>query len=564
MGISSAGIGSGLDVNSIVSSLMAIEQKPLTAVTTQKTAYQTKISAYGTMTSALSSFQTAVHALSTASSFNAQTVTSGSPSVFTATANGNSTIGNYAVTVNQLAASQKLASTGYANVTDVVGTGTMTISFGTFTPAVVSPATPASFTANPAKTDVTLTIDSSNNTLAGVRDAINASNSTMSATIVNNGTTNQLVITSKDTGEVNTLKISVADSDGNNVDATGLSKLAYDPAASVGSGQNMTQIQAAKNALLNIDGIAVTKASNSITDAISGVTLNLLSVSSGGVSANLGVTSNQSAVQTSVSAFVDAYNKLDTTMRSLTKFDPTGVASGVLLGDATARTAINQIKSVMTQAISSSGTLNTLSQIGVSFQATGQLALDSTKLTSALTNHFSDIATLFTTSAKATDPQITYSGSTSSTQPGTYAVTVSQLGSSTVATVGTINGVAATSTSTGLVGAVGDASAGLNINVAGGALGARGTVNFSIGYAAKMDNVLTNMLGDNGIITSRTDGINTSITRLNKQADTITMRLTAIEASYRAQYTALDTLMSSMSTTSTFMTQQIAAINANR
>jgi flagellar hook-associated protein 2 len=550
MGISSAGIGSGLDVNSIVSSLMAIEQKPLTAVTKQKTAYQTQISAYGTMTSALSSFQTAVHALSTASSFNAQTVTSGSPSVFTATANGSSTIGNYAVTVSQLAASQKLASTGYANVTDVVGTGTMTISFGTFTPAVVSPATPASFTANPAKTDLTLTIDSSNNTLAGVRDAINALNSTVSATIVNNGTTNQLVITSKDTGEVNSLKIS------------GLPQLAYDPTATTGNA--MTQMQAAKNALLNIDGIAVTKASNTITDAISGVTLNLLSVSSGGVSANLGVTSNQSAVQTSVSAFVDAYNKLDTTMRNLTKFDPTGVASGVLLGDATARTAINQIKSVMTQAISSSGSLNTLSQIGVSFLATGQLALDTTKLTSALTNHFSDIATLFTTSAKATDPQITYLGSTSSTQAGTYAVTVSQLGTSLVNAAGTINGLAATSTGTNLVGAVGDPSAGLSINVAGGVLGARGTVNFSIGYATKLDSILTNLLGSSGIVTSRTDGINTSITRLNKQADTITMRLTAIEASYRAQYTKLDTLMSSMSTTSTFLTQQIASINANK
>src|SRR5450830_479727 len=544
MGISSAGIGSGLDVNSIVSSLMAIEQKPLTAVTKQKTAYQTQISAYGTMTSALSSFQTAVHALSTASSFNAQTVTSGNPSAFTATANGSSTIGNYAVTVNQLAASQKLASTGFANVTDVAATAgtTLTIAFGTYT------AGTNTFTANAAKANISIPITAANNTLAGVRDAINASNSSVSATIVNNGTTNQLVVTSKDTGAVNSLKIS------------GVTQLAYDP--TLAAGNTMTQMQAAKDALLNIDGIAIVKASNTITDAISGVTLNLLSVSTGGVTANMGVTSNQSAVQTSVSAFVDAHNKLDTTMRSLTKFDPTGAASGVLLGDATARTVTSQIKSVMTQALGGSG--NTLSQIGVSFQATGQLALDSTKLTSALTNHFSDIATLFTTSATATDPQITYSGSTSNTKPGIYAVTASQLGTSLVGTVGTINGVAATSTGTNLVGAVGDASAGLNINVAGGALGARGTVNFTIGYAAKLDSILTNLLSAGGMVTSRKDGINTSITRLNKQADTITMRLTAIEARYRAQYTKLDTLMSSMSTTSTFMTQQIASFNANR
>ncbi len=557
MGISSAGIGSGLDVNSIVTSLMGVEQKPLTAVTTQKTAYQSQISAYGTLKSALSTFQTSVSALSTASKFNAQTVTSGDNSVFTATADGNATIGDYAVTVSQLAKSQKLALTGFANTTDTIGTGTLTISFGSYD------SVGNTFTANAAKTDVAIPITSANNTLAGVRDAINASNSSVSATIVNDGTANRLVITSKDTGEVNSLKISVADDDGNNTDAAGLSRLAYDPTASVGSGKNITEMQTAKNALLNIDGIAVVKASNTITDAISGMTLNLLATS-GGNSVSLGVTSNKDVVKASVTAFVDAYNKLDTTLRSLTKYDATGKASGVLLGDATARSVINQIKKVMTNTITSSGTITSLSQIGVAFQASGQLALDATKLTSALTSNFNDIATLFTTSAKATDPQVTYSGSTSKTLAGTYAITVSQLGTTLVNAAGTINGVAATSSGTNLVGAVGDASEGLNVNVSGGALGARGTVNFSIGYAAQLNNVINNLLSDGGILAARTDGINSSITRLDKQADSINIRLTAIEARYRAQFTKLDTLMASMTTTSTFLTQQIAAINANK
>ncbi len=557
MGISSAGIGSGLDVNGIVTSLMAIEQKPLTDVTTQKTAYQSQISAYGTLKSALSTFQTAVSALSTASKFNAQTVTSGDSSVFTATTDGSATLGDYAVTVSQLAKSQKLSLTGFANTSDTIGTGTLTISFGSYD------SVGNTFTANAAKTDVAIPITSANNTLAGVRDAINASNSSVSATIVNDGTTNRLVITSKDTGEVNSLKISVADDDGNNTDAAGLSQLAYDPTAGVGSGKNMTEMQTAKNALLNIDGIAVVKASNTITDAISGMTLNLLTTS-GGNSVSLGVASNKDVVKASVTAFVDAYNKLDTTLRSLTNFDPTGKASGALLGDATARSVINQVKKVMTNTITSSGTITSLSQIGVGFQASGQLALDSTKLTSALASNFSDIATLFTTSAKATDPQITYSGSTSKTLAGTYAITVSQLGTSLVNAAGTINGVAATSTGTNLVGAVGDASEGLNVNVSGGALGARGTINFSIGYASQLNNVITNLLSDGGILASRTDGINSSITRLDKQADSINIRLTAIEARYRAQFTQLDTLMASMTTTSNFLTQQIAAINANK
>jgi flagellar hook-associated protein 2 len=235
------------------------------------------------MKSALSTFQTAVKALASADKFNAQTVTSSDPTVFTATANGKATLGDYAVTVNQLAKAQKLALTGFTNTTDVVGTGTLTISFGTFTPAVIAPPTPSSFTPNAAKTDVTITIGSSNNTLAGVRDAINASNSSVSATIVNDGTSNRLVITSKDTGEVNSLKISVADDDTTNTDAAGLSQLAYDPAATAGSGKNLAQLQGAQNALLNIDGIDVVKSSNKVTDAIDGVTINLLKTSGGNI-----------------------------------------------------------------------------------------------------------------------------------------------------------------------------------------------------------------------------------------------------------------------------------------
>lgn len=559
MGISSAGIGSGLQVDSIVSSLMAIEQKPLTAVTKQKTDYQSQISAYGTLKSSLSTFQLAVSALSSASKFNAQTVTSSNAAVFTASANGTAALGDNAIKVNQLAKSQKLTFSGTGNVADTIGTGTLTISFGTYNPpTAIAPATPNSFTPNAAKTDVSITIDSSNNTLSGVRDAINASNSSVNATIVNDGTINHLVITSKDTGEVNTLKITTTDSDGNNTDNAGLSQLAYDPTAAAGSGKNMSQIQAAKNALLNIDGIDVVKPSNTITDAIGGLTLNLLATSADSV--NLSVASNKEAVKTSVTAFVDAYNKLDTSLRSLTKYDPTGKNSGALLGDATTRSVISQLKAVMTNAATSNGAFSTLSQIGVSLQATGQLALDSTKLDAAVATNFSGIAGLFATSAKTTDPQLSYSASTSKTKAGTYAIDVSSLSP----LAGMINGVAATAIGGILVGAKGDASEGLAVKVNGGATGLRGTVNFSIGYAAQLDSAITSLLNTTGILASRTDGINSSISRLDKQADSITLRLTAIEARYRAQFTRLDTMMSSMTTTSSFLTQQIASYNANK
>ena len=557
-----SGIGSVLDVNAIVSSLMSVERAPLNKVATQKTAYQSQISAYGTLKSALSTFQTSVSSLSSLSKFNTQSVTSSNTSVLTATSAGGATVGNYDINVTQLAKSHKLSVGGFSNVTDVVGTGSLTISFGTFTPEVASPFTPSSFTPNAAKTDLNITIDSSNNTLAGVRDAINAAGGSVSASIVNDGTTNRIVITSKDTGEVNSLKIAVTDGDGNNLDATGLSKLAYDPQATAGNGKNLTSLQDAKNAILEIDGIDIVKSSNTISDAIEGVTLNLVGLTSG-TALSLTVASNQEAVKTSVTAFVDAFNKLDTTLRNLTKLDDTGKANGALLGDSTARSIINQIRSVMNTAVANGASLNTLSQIGVSFQRDGKLSLDDTKFTAAVSSNFNDIASLFAATARATDPQISFVSSTSKTQEGTYAVSVTQLGTASLNAQGSINGAAATGNGTKLSGLLGDASEGLTIDVAGGALGARGTVNFSLGYAAKLNTLLENLLSEDGILAARTDGINSSIERLDTQTERLNARMTVLESRYRAQYSRLDVLLTSMSSTSSFLSQQIAALNAN-
>jgi len=562
MSIASAGVGSGLDINGIVSSLMAVERRPLTLINTQKSAVEARLSAFGSMKSALTSFQTAVSALATASKFSVQTAASANPGVFTALANGSATQGDYAITVNQLATSQKIAMAGVASPNAVIGSGSLTIAFGTFSPELVSPPTPASFTANANKTAINITIDNSNNTLAGVRDAINATNSSVSATIVNDGTQHRLVITSKDTGEVNSLRISVADDDGNPTDANGLSRMAYDPLASAGAGRNMTQLQEAKNALLNIDGIPVVKSSNTVTDAIAGVTLNLLKTSDT-VAVNLAVATDQAKIKESVTAFVEAYNKINDTMRNLTRFDESGKASGRLLGDATARSVVSRIKAVVSQSINTGGSIRSLNDIGVTIQRDGKLALDADRLTGAITTNFSDIAKLFATSASTSDAQVSFVSSTRNTQAGTYAINVSQLGSGSSNAVGTINGVAATGSNASLIGAAGDASDGLVLRVTGGALGNRGTITFSKGYAAQLDSLLNSLLDDEGILSARTEGMNSSIRRLEKQTEAVNTRLAAIEKRYREQFTRLDTLLAGLQSTSSFLSQQITAISNN-
>jgi len=566
MAITSAGLGSGLDVESIISGLMSIERRPVQAIATQKTAFQSKISAFGTLKSALTSFQTAVSALSSPAKFNAQTVTSSNTSVLTATSNGSATLGNYDITVSQLARSQKLASTGFSNVSDPVGTGTLTISFGKYNPVDTDPLTTNdnTFVANTDKQDITLTIDSSNNSLAGIRDAINAKNASVSASIINDGTTNRLVITSKDTGEVNSLKISVTDTgDVSNTDTAGLSRLAYDPTATITTGKNMLEMQPARDAKLNVDGIAIQKPSNTISDAFDGITLNLLKTSAVDETINLGVATNKEAIQKSVQEFVDTYNKLDTTLRDLTKIDATDKSkNGKLVGDASIRSITTQLRAIMTNTIGS-GALTSLNDIGVSFQRDGKLALDSTKLTTAMNENYGEIAKLFSSNASTTNSLVSFSSSTKKTVEGTYAINVTQIGSSTQNFAGTINGVPATGSSTGLTGAPGDSSEGLSVKISGATTGDLGTVSFKKGYAALLDEFIGNVLDTEGTLAAKTEGLNSSIKLLDGQTERLNLRLGIIEARYRAQYGRLDTLISSMNTTSSFLTQQINSIKSN-
>lgn len=559
MAITASGISSGLDINSIVTQLVAAERGPLNLIAAKKAAIQSKISAFGTLKSSLSSFQTALASLSTASKFNVQSTTVSDSTIFSATANGKATSGDYAVTVSQLAQSQKLATAGFSSTSDIVGSGTLTITLGTYD------SVGNTFTANASKTPVDIVIPSGSDSLEKVRDAINAADAGVTASIVNDGSTagNRLVITSKDSGTVNSIKIGVSDNDGNALDDSGLSKLAFDPTLAGGSGKNLTQMQEAKNALLNIDGIDIVKSSNTITDALGGVTLKLLKVS-GGSAANLNIDTDTAAIEASVTAFVKAYNDLDTTIRKLTNFNETTNTGSALTGDATARNVASKIKSVLTGSISTGGALSTLSEIGVGFKSDGTLSLDSAKLQDKISSNFEDIAKLFATSATTTDSQISFVGSSSKTKAGTYAINISQVGSDSVDTIGTINGVAGTGTGTALKGAVGDDSEGLIINVTGGATGARGTITYSIGFAAQLNDLVSDFLDEEGILTTKTDGLDSSITRLNKETEAQEARLVSIEKRYRAQFTALETLISSMNSTSSYLTQQLAQIAANR
>jgi flagellar hook-associated protein 2 len=416
--LSSPGIGSGLDVNGIVDKLMAVEQRPLTVLAQRQATDQAKISAFGNLNSALSALQAKLAALATPSGFQTLGASIADVNVLSASIGGKAVAGAYDIEVTSLAQAQKLVSAGYAGTADAVGSGTLTFEFGTTAAGVFTPG------ASGAKT---VTIAPGQDTLAGIRDAVNAAAVGVTATIVNDGSAlgNRLVFTSNATGAANSLRVGVTDADATNGDAAGLSALAYDPAGPAGAGRNRDEKVIAKDAALTIDGIPVTKPSNVITDAIDGVTLTLKATNAG-TPTRLSVSSSTANVAGSISAFAKAYNDLDTTFDNLTKYDATQKQASVLTGDATVRTIQFQLRSVLGSAFGT-GTYRTLSQVGVSFQTDGTLAVDSTKLQAALDKDPAGVTQLFAAVASASDARVTTPTFGAATQPGTYAVNVTQL-----------------------------------------------------------------------------------------------------------------------------------------
>ncbi len=427
LGVSSPGIGSGLDVTGIISKLMAVESQPVNLLSAKEASYQAQITAYGTLSGALSSFQSSLSSLTNASTFQSLSATPADSTIFTASSSPGATLGNYAVSVNALAQAQSLTAAGQTSSTAAIGSGTpttLTFSFGTINGTASSTGVYPSgttFTQDPTQATKTVTIDSTNNSLQGIRDAINAANIGVTASIVNDGSSTpyRLQLTST-TGLTHSMEISVSG------DATLGNLLSYNVTQAAGSGQNLTQGLAAQDASLTVNGLAITSPSNTVTDAISNTTLNLLKTGT----TSMSIANSTSGVASAVQSFVTAYNSLNSAISSLTSYDATTKQAGLLNGDVTTMTIQNRLRGVLTQPIPglSNTSFTDLAQLGVSVnQNDGSLQLDMNQLQAAIASNPSDIAGLFASVGKTTDSLVNYANSSANTQPGTYAVTVSQL-----------------------------------------------------------------------------------------------------------------------------------------
>lgn len=347
--ITATGLASGLDVESIVTQLMELERLPLERLQTQESQVEAQISAYGQYKSALSEFQTAMDQLSSISKFKIYNATSSDENLMSATATESAAPGRYDINVSALASHHKLASGAYANSTDAVGTGTIDISVGA-----------ESFS---------VTIDSENNSLAGIRDAINqnADNTGVTATLLKDDAGSRLIFTSDESGTEQALSVSASGSAG----LTGL--------------VNTTEVSAAADAELTIDGFNITSGSNTISTALQGVNLELKDLGS----STLSLTRNNEAIAESVQSFADAYNALQSTTTQL--------RSGQLAADSTLLTIQSSIQSVInTKAdLGDDSPYSYMTEVGLSTGKDGNMTVDLIALEKAMDTDFHSFTSVF-------------------------------------------------------------------------------------------------------------------------------------------------------------------------
>ncbi|MBA4285983.1 MAG: hypothetical protein C0434_10690 [Xanthomonadaceae bacterium] len=437
--ITSAGIGSGLDVASIVSQLVAAERGPADQrISIATTKANTTISALGNFRSLLASLQTAAKALlpgttGTPSGLGKLTATPVNTTYYTASAESKAVAGNYSVEVVSLAAASKRASDLYASSGATVGNGDVTISVGS--------------------NSFTVSLADGANTLADLRDKINSAsdNKGVGAAIVSDAGGARLLLTSRTTGTANAVSVST-------------------------TLFNTTESQAAADAVVRVDGFQTTSSTNAVTTAVDGLTLNLVKAEPG-TSTALNVALDQKASEAAVATFVNAYNNVVKFIGTQTKYDATAQTAGVLLGDSTVLSATQALRSVIGGSTESAGNYKTLSALGIKTSSDGTLISDTSKFSKAVSTDFAAVQRLFA----AED-----------------------------------------------------------------------------GIATKLDALAKTLLADDGQIKAKTDGLNARIKDLGKQQQAVDTRMAAYEARTRAQFTALDTLMSKLGSTSTYLTQQLA------
>jgi flagellar hook-associated protein 2 len=535
--LNALGAGSGIDTSALVTSLVSASFDPKdSALKTKEDANTAKISSLGTLSSGIDAFANALQQLVAGGTLRSQPSTSDS-SVVTATAQAGASIGTLAaqIDVRQVATAQSLVSGYVSGSTTAVGTGQLTLTVGT----------------GGSAQSFNVTIDSSNNTLAGLATAINATNSGttpsgLTATVVTDANGARLIVKGQ-SGAANSFTIS------GDANATSSGLIAY---ASTGTGAQMTQAQPAQDAIVRMDGVDTTHSTNTISDLIPGVTLNLISAKPG-TTITMGVTRPTDAITQAVNDYVAAYNQLKGEIDTALAVGSNGTDQGPLHGNS----AIQQMRTML-QRITSTALSHypngpqTLAEIGVSTGQDGTLSVDSSKLSQALTAYPDAVEAMFNPTQRSDNPLIKITSAIGSTKPGVYTLTNIVAGSPASGTVDGVAFLPSATDPTGLVASVTSDAAGLAIQPQGNV--ATATITVDGGLPGILQSIRDSLRTAGGVLDTLSDSLNTEKTKLADDRTKMESQESTYKDQLTAQFTAMQTAVASYKSIQSYMTQQIA------
>lgn len=419
--IQSLGIGSGLLTSELLEQLVQAERAPVTArLDRDQQITEARLSAFGEISSMLAGFSTAVKQLTSISAFNASQASSSNESVLTATASSVAANGNYSVNVQQLAQQHTVASQAYASTTEAVGLGTLTFRFGSTTFDEFGAYD--TFSVNPETQSRSLSIDTSNNTLAGIRDAVNDADFGVQATIVDDGTGFRLLFSTEEGGADNSMELTATGS-------ASFGAFNYNAVSQNAANPTMMQTQAAQDAEFSVNGLNITRNSNLVGGVIPGVTLNLKGVSAG--PATLSISKDPAELMGKVEGVVNSYNSLKTMTDVLTAFDPDAGDNGqgsVLTGDRGVRTVMNQINSAL-RSFTLGSTYGSLAEVGVTTNQFNDymMEFDRSAFEEAFRADPRAITALFATTGMPTDDNVSFVSASNATQAGSYSLEITRM-----------------------------------------------------------------------------------------------------------------------------------------
>ena len=529
--------GAGIDTDTLITNLTAAQKSSIeTPITTKQATNTAQISSAGSIASDLSTFSTSLNTLISGGTLQTQPVSSDATVMSVAPVAG-VPVGalNQSVTVNAIAQAQSVKSASYAG-TQAFDTGTLKLTVGTGTP-------------------VSITVDSSNNTLSGIAQSINAKGAGVTASVITGSDGTATLVLKGATGANQSFTLEATDSTDTQPDgALSLSKLAYGGSATGG----LTQTQAAQDASVTVDGVTVTRASNTFSDVIPGVSMTL--VKTGTV--DLSSTRPNAAITEAVNDFVSAYNQLLTEINTATAAASGTADAGPLRGNSAMRTLKAQLSQLTTQPLNATGSIRTLAELGVKTGQDGTLSVDATTLNTMLTQHPDDVESMFVTSQSSSSSKVLVTSAAGSAVSGVFQVTGLTPAVGGGDATGSINGVAMGASSWILTAASGSGADGLKLQILSGTP-STATITINQGLGGALQAVLNSLTATDssgkpvGALATLQASLTTTKTSLADALTKADAQVTVYHDRLVTQFTQMNTLVSGYKSTAAYLTQQV-------